>query len=69
MVTKKLPKDEVEIEKLAQAWQLRQKKKREEAARTEAQKLQAILEKGESKAALEAALAIVRKQKPDILKL
>ena len=69
LVTKKLPKDEVEIEKLAQAWQLRQKKKREEAARTEAQKLQAILEKGESKAALEAALAIVRKQKPDILKL
>lgn len=69
LVTKKLPKDEVEIEMLAQTWQLRQKKKREEAARTEAQKLQAILEKGESKAALEAALAIVRKQKPDILKL
>lgn len=69
LVTKKLPKDEVEIEKLAQAWQLRQKKKREEAARTEAQKLQAILEKGESKAALEAALAIIRKQKPDLLKL
>lgn len=69
LVTKKLPKDEVEIEKLAQAWQLRQKKKREEAAKTEAQKLQAILEKGESKAALEAALAIVRKQKPDILKM
>lgn len=68
LVTKKLPKDEVEIEKLAQAWQLRQKKKREEAARTEAQKLQAILEKGESKAALEAALAIVRKQKPELLK-
>lgn len=69
LAIKKLPKDEVEIEKLAQAWQLRQKKKREEAAKTEAQKLQAILEKGESKAALEAALAIVRKQKPDILKL
>lgn len=68
LATKKLPKDEVEIEKLAQAWQLRQKKKREEAARTEAQKLQAILEKGESKAALEAALAIVRKQKPELLK-
>ena len=68
LVTKKLPKDEVEIEKLAQAWQLRQKKKREEAAKTEAQKLQAILEKGESKAALEAALAIVRKQKPELLK-
>ena len=68
LATKKLPKDEVEIEKLAQAWQLRQKKKREEAAKTEAQKLQAILEKGESKAALEAALAIVRKQKPELLK-
>lgn len=68
LVTKKLPKDEAEITKLAHAWQNRQKKKREEAARTEAQKLQAILEKGESKAALEAALTIVRKQKPELLK-
>lgn len=67
LATKKLPKDEAEIVKLAQAWQIRQKKKREEAVRTEAQKLQGILEKGESRAALEAALAIIKKQKPDLL--
>lgn len=68
LVTKKLPKDDAEIAKSAQAWQIRQKKKREEAAKTEAQKLQAVLERGTSKAALEAALAIVRKQKPELLK-
>lgn len=68
LVTKKLPKDGMEIVKWAQAWQIRQKKKREEAAKTEAQKLQGILERGTSKAALEAALAIIRKQKPELLK-
>ena len=68
LITKKLPQSVEDINSLAKSWQARQKKKREDAARTEAQKLQAILEKGESKAALEAALAIVRKQKPDLLK-
>lgn len=68
LVTKKLPKDESEIMKLAQAWQNRQKKKLEEAARSDAQKLQAILEKGESKVALQAALTIIKKQKPELLK-
>ncbi len=68
LVSKKLPKSVEDINDLAKSWQAHQKKKREDAARTEAQKLQAILEKGESKAALEAALAIVKKQKPELLK-
>ncbi|MDO4920374.1 MAG: ATP-binding cassette domain-containing protein [Phascolarctobacterium sp.] len=68
LATKKLPKSEAEIKQLAEGWRKRQQRKREEAARTEAQKLQAVLEKGESKAALEAALAIVKKQRPELLK-
>lgn len=68
LVSKKLPQSVDDIHNLAKNWQARQKKKRDEAARTEAQKLQAILEKGESQAALEAALAIVKKQKPELLK-
>lgn len=68
LVSKKLPQSVEDINNLAKSWQARQKKKRYDAARTEVQKLQAILEKGESKAALEAALAIVKKQKPELLK-
>lgn len=69
LATKKLPQNEDEILSLAKAWKKRQKIKKEEAAKTEAQKLQDILEKGESKAALEAAISIIKKQKPELLKL
>ena len=69
LATKKLPQNEDDILSLAKAWNKRQKIKKEEAAKTEAQKLQDILEKGESKAALEAAISIIKKQKPDLLKL
>ncbi len=67
LITKKLPKNEAEVKVLAENWKKRQAKKKAEATRTEAQKLQAVLEKGESCAALEAALAIVKKQKPELL--
>lgn len=67
LATKKVPKSDEEIKELAKGWNKRQQKKREEAAKTEAQKLQAILEKGESKAALEAALAIIKKHKPELI--
>lgn len=69
LATKKLPQNEDDILSLAKAWKKRQKIKKEEAAKTEAQKLQDILEKGESKAALEAAISIIKKQKPELLKL
>lgn len=68
LTTKKLPQTAEEVRKLAESWRKRQQRKREEAARTEAQKLQAVLEKGESRAALEAALAIIQKQQPELLK-
>lgn len=69
LAAKKLPQNEDDILSLAKAWKKRQKIKKEEAAKTEAQKLQDILEKGESKAALEAAISIIKKQKPELLKL
>ena len=66
--TKNLPQSKEEIEKLAADWKERKRKERESAQRTEAQKLQAVLEAGESDAALQAALNIIRKRNPDLLK-
>lgn len=67
LLTKKLPASRSEVEKLAQAYLKRIQQEREEAARTEAQKLQTILEQGKSDAALEAALAIIRRRNPELL--
>lgn len=66
--TKNLPQSKEEIEKLAADWKERKRKESESAQRTEAQKLQAVLEAGESDAALQAALNIIRKRNPDLLK-
>ena len=66
--TKKLPQNKSDVEKLASDWKERKRKERESAQRTEAQKLQAVLEAGESDAALQAALNIIRKRNPDLLK-
>lgn len=65
--TKKLPRNRAEIEELAADWKERKKEEREAARRTEAQKLQAVLEAGESDAALQAALNIIKKRKPELL--
>lgn len=65
--TKKLPRNRAEIEELAADWKERKKKEREADRRTEAQKLQAVLEAGESDAALQAALNIIKKRKPELL--
>ena len=68
LITKKLPNSDDDIKALADAFCVRQEKEREKKARTEAQKLQAVLEEGTSAAALEAALNIVKKNKPELLK-
>lgn len=65
--TKKLPQTRSQVENLAENHLKRIQQEREKAARSEAEKLQAILEQGKSDAALDAALAIVRKQKPELL--
>ena len=66
--TKKLPLNRSDIENLAGDWQNRKKAEREEEQRTEAQKLEAILNEGESEAAVQAALNILRKNRPELLK-
>ena len=66
--TKKLPKNEQDIKKLAQDWQARKKAEREKAEQSEAQRLQAILEKGEESSAVQAALAIIKNKRPELLK-
>lgn len=68
LYTKYLPQNRADIERLAADLQKRKQKLREEAERTETQKLEAVLEAGESEAALNAALNIVRKKRPDLLK-
>ncbi len=67
LVTKNLPSGLSEIQELAAAWEIRQENKRLLQERTETQKLKAMLEKGTSDAAVEAALAIIRKRRPDLL--
>ena len=66
--TKKLPQTREDVEKMAAAWKERKRKERAAAERTEAQKLQAVLEAGESDAAVLAALNIIKKNKPELLK-
>lgn len=68
LLTKKLPGSEEDIHKLAADFQVRCEKKRQEKQRTEAEKLQAVLENGTSEAAVEASLRILRKMRPEMLK-
>ncbi len=68
LTTQKLPQNRQEIEQMAADWKARQKAEKERAARTEAQRLQEILEKGEQESAVQAALAILQKRRPDLLK-
>ena len=66
--TKKLPINREDVEKLASDWKKRKKKEREKKMQTEAQKLQAVLEAGESESAIQAALNVIKKNRPELLK-
>lgn len=66
--TKNLPQTREEVENMAEAWKDRKRKEREKAEKREVQKLQAVLESGESEAAVQAAINIIKKNRPDILK-
>ena len=67
LATKKLPANEEDVKLLAEGHKKRVQKEKEERERTEAQKLQAILEQGTSSAAIEAAVNIIKKSKPELL--
>ena len=68
LITKKLPKSAEAIDALAADFVVRREKARQEREMDEARRLQNVLEAGSSDAALAAALAIVQKQRPDLLK-
>ena len=68
LITKKLPKSAEAIDALAADFVVRREKVRQEREMDEARRLQNVLEAGSSDAALAAALAIVQKQRPDLLK-
>lgn len=65
--TRQLPEDRNQIEQLARDLSLRKQKEREKAERTEAQRLEAVLESGTSEAAVQAAVAVLKKRRPDLL--
>jgi len=66
--TKILPQTREDVENMAEAWEIRKRQEREKAERKETQKLQAVLESGGSEAAVQAAINIIKKNRPDILK-
>lgn len=66
--TKKLPQTREDVENMAEAWKDRKRKEREKAEKREVQKLQAVLESGNSEIAVQAAINIIKKNRPDILK-
>ena len=68
LITRKLPKNTEEIKTLSDAFIRRKEEERRKKQMNEAQKLQSILESGSSDAAVEAALSIIRKRKPELLK-
>ena len=68
LITRKLPEGFWEMEALSDAFIRRKEEERRKEQMNEAQKLQSILESGSSDAAVEAALGIIRKRKPELLK-
>ena len=68
LATRKLPKTRADIEAMSETLLARRAAEREAARRTEAQKLQALLEQGGSDAAVEAAENVLRKYRPEVLK-
>ena len=68
LIARKLPNNSGEIKTLSDAFISRKEEERRKKQMNEAQKLQSILESGSSDAAVEAALSIIRKRKPELLK-
>lgn len=68
LVTKQLPGNEEEIAGLANAWQERKEKQKQKAGLTEAQKLAGTLNRGNEKAAVQAAVSFLKRKRPELLK-
>lgn len=69
LITRQLPHNLDEINRLAQNWVIRQADEERRRTQTEAQRLEEMLNKGDSDAALQAAVSIIRKRKPGLLNI
>ena len=65
--TKKLPQNRQQVEQLAGNFADRKRAEKKKKARTEAQRIEATLEKGSSEAAIQAALSFLEKKRPELL--
>lgn len=68
LITKALPSTQQDMVQLSEAYTRRKAEEHRKQQMSEAQKLQSLLESGNSDAAVEAALSVLRKQKPELLK-
>ncbi len=68
LTTKKLPSSREDVERLSQNFLARKKAEQEKKQATEVKKLQEVIEKGENEAAIQAALNVIRKHRPELLK-
>lgn len=68
LITRKLPRNTEEIRTLSDTYIRRMEAEEEKRQMSEVQKLQSVLESGSSTAAVEAALSIIRRKKPELLK-
>lgn len=66
--SRRLPQNRQEAVEMSRTLQLRFLQQQAAAARTEAEKLQAILEEGSSDAAVQAAVNVLKKQRPELLR-
>ncbi len=66
--TKQLPKSKEDVEELAKAFKIRKSKERKKKERNETQKLQAILEAADNDKAIQAAMNVLKKSKPEVLR-
>ena len=67
MNKKKLPKKPEDVERLAMNYQIRKQMEREEREKTEAEKLEAILSKGNKESAITAAINVLIQNRPEVL--
>ena len=68
LLVKRLPANREDIGEMSAAFRERKEKERQKKQQAEVQKLQSMLESGNSDAAVEAALNILRKQRPELLR-
>lgn len=68
LITRERPESSQDILRLSKDFVRRKAEEQRKRQMSEAQKLQSVLESGNSDAALEAALSIIRKRRPELLK-